>query len=166
MPKAMKQQVSLKHCFLDSSWLTNCPSRSGWSLALQNHFDHITITYVHKVIVVYIYSGVSAVPTKRSSHYIKGVLIGAMSTMGLALVVLLALLWVWLLSKKERTVKRYTEVKKQVDKEASELDAFSNLSNSSFFCSFLIIANKPLTYEQAQNLLLSMVTCHTPHVRS
>lgn len=87
-----------------------------------------------------------------------------MSTMGLALVVLLALLWVWLLSKKERTAKRYTEVKKQVDKEASELDA-SNLGISSFFCSFLIIANKALTSEQAQNLLLSMVTCHTPHVR-
>jgi hypothetical protein len=55
--------------------------------------------------------------------------------MGLALV-LIALLWVWLLSKKERTVKKYTEVKKQVDKEASELDAFSNLSISSFFVPF------------------------------
>ncbi|KAA8542382.1 hypothetical protein F0562_023482 [Nyssa sinensis] len=30
----------------------------------------------------------AAVPTKRSSHYIKGVLIGAMSTMGLALIIL------------------------------------------------------------------------------
>lgn len=58
-----------------------------------------------------------------------------MSTMGLALV-LISLLWVWLLSKKERTVKKYTEVKKQVDKEASELDAFSNLSISSFFVPF------------------------------
>jgi cytochrome oxidase Cu insertion factor (SCO1/SenC/PrrC family) len=48
------------------------------------------------------------------------VLIGAMSTMSLALLVLLALLWVWLLSKKERTAKKYTEVKKQVDKEPSE----------------------------------------------
>ncbi|TXG50414.1 hypothetical protein EZV62_022938 [Acer yangbiense] len=58
-------------------------------------------------------------PTKRSSHYMKGVLIGAMSTMGLALVVLLAFLWICLLSKKERAVKRYTEVRKQVSQEAS-----------------------------------------------
>lgn len=44
-----------------------------------------------------------------------------MSTMGLALVVVLALLWVWLQSKKERAARKYTEVKKQVDKDASEL---------------------------------------------
>ncbi|KAJ4712180.1 Receptor-like protein kinase [Melia azedarach] len=59
-----------------------------------------------------------AVPAKRSSHYMKGVLIGAMSTLGLALIVLLAFLWICLLSKKERAVKRYTEVRKQVDQEA------------------------------------------------
>lgn len=45
-----------------------------------------------------------------------------MSTMGVALVVVLALLWVWLQSKKERAARKYTEVKKQVDKDASELD--------------------------------------------
>lgn len=56
--------------------------------------------------------------SKRSSHYIKGVLIGAASTMGLALVVLLALLWVWSLSKKERAVRKYIVVKKLVDQEA------------------------------------------------
>ncbi|KAE8124087.1 hypothetical protein FH972_018997 [Carpinus fangiana] len=71
------------------------------------------------VVLPHAESDEAAVPTKRSSHYIKGVLIGAMSTMSLALLVLLALLWVWLLSKKERTAKKYTEVKKQVDKEAS-----------------------------------------------
>ncbi|KAB1217416.1 LRR receptor-like serine/threonine-protein kinase FEI 1 [Morella rubra] len=59
------------------------------------------------------------IPTKRSSHYLKGVLIGAMSTLGLALVVILAVLWVWLLSKKERAARRYTEVKKQVQRDAS-----------------------------------------------
>lgn len=68
----------------------------------------------------FIHCGVSAVPTKRSSHYVKGVLIGAMSTLCLALVVLLALLWAWMLSKKERAAKRYTEVKKQVQQDASE----------------------------------------------
>ncbi|XWS51072.1 hypothetical protein CRYUN_Cryun12cG0144900 [Craigia yunnanensis] len=60
-----------------------------------------------------------AVPTKLSSHYIKGVLIGAMSTMALVLVVLLAFLWICLLSKKERAAKRYTEVKKQVHQDIS-----------------------------------------------
>lgn len=64
-----------------------------------------------------------AVPTKRSSHYIKGMLIGAMSAMGFALFILLAFLWVRLLSKKERVAKKYTEVKKQVTQEASKLDA-------------------------------------------
>ncbi|KAE9602168.1 putative protein kinase RLK-Pelle-LRR-XIIIa family [Lupinus albus] len=58
-------------------------------------------------------------PTKRSSHYMKGVVIGAMSLTGLALVVILSFLWIRLLSKKERTVRKYTEVKKQVDPEAS-----------------------------------------------
>lgn len=56
-----------------------------------------------------------------------------MSTMGVALVVVLALLWVWLQSKKERAARKYTEVKKQVDKDASELDVSSNLSISFYF---------------------------------
>ncbi|KAF8390280.1 hypothetical protein HHK36_024805 [Tetracentron sinense] len=59
------------------------------------------------------------VPTKRFSHYLNGVLIGAMSTMGLALAVLLIFLWICLLSKKERVAKKYTEVKKQVDPKAN-----------------------------------------------
>lgn len=79
-----------------------------------------------------IHCAISAVPTKRSSHYMKGVIIGAMSTMGLALVVILSFLWICLLSKKERAAKRYTEVKKQVDQEASKPDAFSNLNMCSF----------------------------------
>lgn len=58
----------------------------------------------------------------------KGVMIGAMSTMGLALVVILSFLWICLLSKKERAAKRYTEVKKQVDQESSKPDALSNLN--------------------------------------
>ncbi|XP_061373501.1 LRR receptor-like serine/threonine-protein kinase FEI 1 [Gastrolobium bilobum] len=58
-------------------------------------------------------------PTKRSSHYVKRVLIGAISTMGLALVIILSLLWICLLSKKERLATRDTEVKKQVNPESS-----------------------------------------------
>ncbi|PSR89633.1 LRR receptor-like serine/threonine-protein kinase FEI [Actinidia chinensis var. chinensis] len=59
----------------------------------------------------------AAVPTKQSSHYIKGILIAVMSIMGLLLIVLLVFLWIWFLSKKEKAVKKYTEVKKQVYQE-------------------------------------------------
>ncbi|XP_043723341.1 LRR receptor-like serine/threonine-protein kinase FEI 1 isoform X7 [Telopea speciosissima] len=62
---------------------------------------------------------VTAVPTKRSSHYMSGILIGAMSTMGLVLIVLLIFLWICLPSKKERAAKEYKEVKKQVDQDSS-----------------------------------------------
>ncbi|CAH8350206.1 unnamed protein product [Eruca vesicaria subsp. sativa] len=55
---------------------------------------------------------------KRSSRLIKGILIGAMSTMAVAFIIIFVFLWVWMLSKKERTVKKYTEVNKQ--KEPSE----------------------------------------------
>ncbi|XP_050224682.1 LRR receptor-like serine/threonine-protein kinase FEI 1 [Mercurialis annua] len=61
----------------------------------------------------------AAVPPKRSSHYIKGVLISGMALMALTLAVLLAFLWICLLSKKERAAKKYTEVKKQVHQESS-----------------------------------------------
>ncbi|XP_057951721.1 LRR receptor-like serine/threonine-protein kinase FEI 2 [Malania oleifera] len=60
----------------------------------------------------------AAVPTKRSSHYIKGVIIGGMSTFSLLLVIVLMFLWIRLLSKKERAARKYTEVKKQVHQEA------------------------------------------------
>ncbi|KAH1117682.1 hypothetical protein GLYMA_17G096500v4 [Glycine max] len=55
----------------------------------------------------------------KPSHYMKGVLIGAMAILGLALVIILSFLWTRLLSKKERAAKRYTEVKKQADPKAS-----------------------------------------------
>ncbi|KAF4367612.1 hypothetical protein F8388_011251 [Cannabis sativa] len=61
----------------------------------------------------------AAIPSKKSSHDIKGVMIGAMSIMGLTLVVLLLFLWTRLLSKKERAAKRYSEVRKQKVHEAS-----------------------------------------------
>lgn len=53
-------------------------------------------------------------PTKRLSHYLNGILIGAMSTMGLALVVLLSFLWICLLSKKGKLGEKYTKVNKQL----------------------------------------------------
>lgn len=56
---------------------------------------------------------------KRSSRYIKGIVIGAVSMFGFGIICLLGFLWVWLLTKKERAAKKYTEVKKQVHQEAS-----------------------------------------------
>ncbi|GAV87749.1 Pkinase domain-containing protein/LRR_1 domain-containing protein/LRRNT_2 domain-containing protein [Cephalotus follicularis] len=69
------------------------------------------------VVLPHAASDEAEVPTKRSSHYIKGVLIGVMSTLGFSLVMLLV--WTFLLPKKEKTAKRYTEVKKQVLQESS-----------------------------------------------
>ena len=108
--------------------------------------------------------GIPAVPTKRSSHYIKGVLIGVMAIMALTLAVLLAFLWVCLLSKKERAARKYTEVKKQVDQEAS---MFSVSVDSSMFCfHHFKISHHLHDFRQAQSLLLFMVTCRILHVRS
>ncbi|XP_075479910.1 LRR receptor-like serine/threonine-protein kinase FEI 2 isoform X3 [Primulina tabacum] len=61
----------------------------------------------------------AVVPEGRSSHFVKGAVIGAISALGLAFILLSGFLWIWLLSKKERAIKRYTEVKKQVYKEPS-----------------------------------------------
>ncbi|XP_022921568.1 LRR receptor-like serine/threonine-protein kinase FEI 2 [Cucurbita moschata] len=62
----------------------------------------------------------AAVPAKRSSHYLKGLLIGAISTAGFVLVVFIVFMWTRLLSKKERAAKSYMEVKKQRNYEPSE----------------------------------------------
>ncbi|XP_022987182.1 LRR receptor-like serine/threonine-protein kinase FEI 2 [Cucurbita maxima] len=62
----------------------------------------------------------AAVPAKRPSHYLKGLLIGAISTAGFVLVVLIVFMWTRLLSNKERTAKSYMEVKKQRNYEPSE----------------------------------------------
>ncbi|XP_011071715.1 LRR receptor-like serine/threonine-protein kinase FEI 2 isoform X2 [Sesamum indicum] len=54
---------------------------------------------------------------KRPSHYVKGLVIGAVSMLGFAVILLLGFVWIWFLTKKERAAKRYTEVKKQVHQE-------------------------------------------------
>lgn len=92
----------------------------------------------------------------------KGVLIGAMATLGLALVVILSFLWIRLLTKKERAAKKYTEVKKQVDPEASKKG--NSRRNRNYLLFFFVNAN--LIFEQARNLLHSTVICHTHHLRS
>lgn len=51
----------------------------------------------------------------------KGLLIGAISTAGFVLVIFIVFMWTRLVSKKERTAKSYMEVKKQKNRETSEL---------------------------------------------
>ncbi|CAH9060162.1 unnamed protein product [Cuscuta epithymum] len=62
-------------------------------------------------------SNEALVSVKKPYHYMRAVVIGAMSTLGLVLVVLLVSLWVWSASKKERKAKKYTEVQKQATQE-------------------------------------------------
>ncbi|XP_006581954.1 LRR receptor-like serine/threonine-protein kinase FEI 1 isoform X3 [Glycine soja] len=71
------------------------------------------------VVLPHAESDEAEVPDKRSSHYVKWVLVGAITIMGLALVMTLSLLWICLLSKKERAARRYIEVKDQINPESS-----------------------------------------------
>ncbi|KAL0440763.1 UNVERIFIED_CONTAM: hypothetical protein Sradi_0015200 [Sesamum radiatum] len=64
---------------------------------------------------------------KRPSHYVKGLVIGAVSMLGFAVILLLGFVWIWFLTKKERAAKRYTEVKKQVHQEPSKRRPFCYL---------------------------------------
>ncbi|EPS65760.1 hypothetical protein M569_09017, partial [Genlisea aurea] len=54
---------------------------------------------------------------KRRSRYIKGLVIGAVSAVGFAVVMLACFIWLRILTHKERAARRYTEVKKQVYQE-------------------------------------------------
>lgn len=107
-----------------------------WLCNFDEKFDR-TLTLFSKFVCVYfamLNCGafavmISAVPTKRrSSRYVKGLMIGAMTMLGLAIIVLLLFLWVRLLSKKERAAKRYSEVRKQKVHEASKLRCLEILS--------------------------------------
>ncbi|KGN63649.1 LRR receptor-like serine/threonine-protein kinase FEI 2 [Cucumis sativus] len=71
------------------------------------------------VVLPHAESDEAAVPPKRSSHYTKGLLIGAISTAGFVLVILVVFMWTRLVSKKERTAKSYMEVKKQKNRDTS-----------------------------------------------
>ncbi|WVZ11968.1 hypothetical protein V8G54_016498 [Vigna mungo] len=71
------------------------------------------------VVLPHAESDQAAVPAKRSSRYMKVLLIYAIALMGVALVMVLSFLWTRLITKKERAAKRYTEVKKQVHPIAS-----------------------------------------------
>ena len=99
-------------------------------------------------------STINAVPTtKKSSHYIKGLMIGAMSILGLVLIVLLLFLWARLLSKKERAAKRYSEVRKQKVHEESK-HMFSRIQAIFFrFYIFIVLLYKPFNRSTGTKLI-------------
>lgn len=86
---------------------------------LYNHFTCGNKRKTYQLIILWVVlrTWPYAVPSKGSSHYVKGALIGVMSAVSVALLVLLVFLWVRLLSKKERDAKKYKEVYKQTRKE-------------------------------------------------
>lgn len=69
--------------------------------------------------------------------------------MAITLLVLLIFLWICLVSKKERAAKKYTEVKKQVDKEASKLKG----SKIYHFLLSFISSYKPLKFLSGAKLI-------------
>ncbi|XP_019706723.1 LRR receptor-like serine/threonine-protein kinase FEI 1 [Elaeis guineensis] len=77
--------------------------------------------------------GIPPVSTKRTTHFLNGIIIGAMSTMALALVAVLGFLWICLLSRKGKVGGKYIKVDKQfVQDVGSKLIAFhGNLPYSS-----------------------------------
>ncbi|XP_042426520.1 LRR receptor-like serine/threonine-protein kinase FEI 2 isoform X1 [Zingiber officinale] len=58
--------------------------------------------------------GLASFSSKRTSHFLNGIIIGAVTTMAFALVTILAFLWICLLSRKERLAGTYVKVKKQL----------------------------------------------------
>ncbi|KAK1266766.1 LRR receptor-like serine/threonine-protein kinase FEI 1 [Acorus gramineus] len=63
--------------------------------------------------------GISPVESKKSPHYLNGVLIGSLTTVGLALLVILSLIWVYLLSRKGRRLSdRYSKIDKPLVQDA------------------------------------------------
>nr|XP_029123441.1 LRR receptor-like serine/threonine-protein kinase FEI 1 isoform X2 [Elaeis guineensis] len=57
--------------------------------------------------------GIPQIATKRTTHFLNGIIIGAMSTMALALVAVLGFLWICLLSRKGKVEGEYIKVDKQ-----------------------------------------------------
>lgn len=57
---------------------------------------------------------------KKSSHYLNGILIGSMSTIGVALLVVLSVLWICLLSRSEKLSGKYFKVDKQLAEDSSK----------------------------------------------
>ncbi|WOK99375.1 LRR receptor-like serine/threonine-protein kinase FEI 1 [Canna indica] len=63
--------------------------------------------------------GISSISPKRSSHFLNGIIIGAVTTMALALVAILGFLWICLLSRKGRLAGNYVKVDKQLVQDSS-----------------------------------------------
>lgn len=66
-------------------------------------------------------SGISSITQKRSSHFLNGIIIGAVTTMALALVAILGFLWICLLSRKGRFTRNYVKVDKDLVQDAGKL---------------------------------------------
>ncbi|XP_008810950.2 LRR receptor-like serine/threonine-protein kinase FEI 1 isoform X2 [Phoenix dactylifera] len=58
--------------------------------------------------------GIPQIAPKRTTHFLNGIIIGAMSTMALALVAVLGFLWICLLSRKGKVGGKYSKVDKQL----------------------------------------------------
>lgn len=71
--------------------------------------------------------------TRKTSHFLNGIMIGAMSTMGLALLVILGFLWVCLLSRKGKMGEKYVKVDKQHLQDVGKFDVFTSLLSPSLF---------------------------------
>ncbi|KAL0914676.1 hypothetical protein M5K25_015044 [Dendrobium thyrsiflorum] len=63
-------------------------------------------------------------PGRPSSHFLNGVILGAMSTIGLAIILVLGFLWICLLSRKWKFGQRYAKVDKEVQIVGTKLVTF------------------------------------------
>ncbi|XP_065039170.1 LRR receptor-like serine/threonine-protein kinase FEI 1 [Musa acuminata AAA Group] len=63
-------------------------------------------------------SGISSITQKRSSRFLNGIIIGAVTTMALALVAILGFLWICLLSRKGRFTGNYVKVDEDLVQDA------------------------------------------------
>ncbi|KAK8957590.1 LRR receptor-like serine/threonine-protein kinase FEI 1 [Platanthera zijinensis] len=60
-------------------------------------------------------SVISSTTPGRPSHFLNGVILGAMSTVALAIILVLLFLWICLLSRKGKLAQRYSKMDKEVD---------------------------------------------------
>ncbi|KAJ3674652.1 hypothetical protein LUZ60_005268 [Juncus effusus] len=63
--------------------------------------------------------GVSPMETNRTSHFLNGVIIGSMSTMAFALVLILVFLWICMLSRKRSSGGKYVKMDKNLAQDSS-----------------------------------------------
>ena len=69
--------------------------------------------------------GVSPINNNKTSHFLNGIVIGAMSTLALALIAVLGFLWICLLSRKKSIGGNYVKMDKQTVPDGNESDTIS-----------------------------------------